>query len=68
MLEAVDEVSSLVCTSRGQVSDRYRSSADAASEQLRLMKEAQLLQDQLKRSEARCDTAQPYVDAKASRV
>lgn len=39
------------CTS--QVSDRYRSSAEAASEQLRLMKEAQLLQDQLKRSTQR---------------
>ncbi|CAM9264942.1 unnamed protein product [Ascophyllum nodosum] len=31
-----------------QVSDKYRSSAEAASEQLRLMKEAQLLQDQLR--------------------
>lgn len=40
------------------MSDRYRSSAEAASEQLRLMKEAQLLQDQLKRSEARCDKAE----------
>lgn len=37
-----------------KVSDKYRSSAEAASEQLRLMKEAQLLQDQLKRSSARC--------------
>ena len=36
-----------------QVSDRYRSSAEAASEQLRLMKEVQLLQDQLKRSTQR---------------
>lgn len=38
-----------------QVSDRYRSTAESASEQLRLMKEAQLLQDQLKRSRARWD-------------
>lgn len=36
-----------------QVSDKYRSSAEAASEQLRLMKEAQLLQDQLKQSTQR---------------
>lgn len=37
-----------------EVSDRYRSSAEAASEQLRLMKEVQLLQGQLKRSTTRC--------------
>ncbi|CBN80137.1 conserved unknown protein [Ectocarpus siliculosus] len=36
-----------------QVSDKYRSSAESASEQLRLMKEAQLLQDQLKHSNER---------------
>ena len=38
---------------RVQVSDKYRSSAESASEQLRLMKEAQLLQDQLKQTNER---------------
>lgn len=38
-----------------QVSDKYRSSAEAASEQLRLMKEAQLLQDRLRQSTSRCE-------------
>lgn len=41
----------LRCTS--QVSDRYRSSAEAVSEQLRVMKETQLLRDQLKQSTQR---------------
>ncbi|CAM9924461.1 unnamed protein product [Ectocarpus sp. 13 AM-2016] len=41
-----------------QVSDKYRSSAESASEQLRLMKEAQLLQDQLKHSNERLEKLQ----------
>ncbi|CAM9563027.1 unnamed protein product [Scytosiphon promiscuus] len=41
-----------------QVSDKYRSSAESASEQLRLMKQVQLLQDQLKRSNERLEKLQ----------
>eukprot|EP00903_Cladosiphon_okamuranus_P021611 g19872.t1 len=41
-----------------QVSDKYRSSAESASEQLRLMKEVQLLQDQLKNTNERLEKLQ----------
>ncbi|CAN0227374.1 unnamed protein product [Pylaiella littoralis] len=41
-----------------QVSDKYRSSAESASEQLRLMKELQLLQDQVKPSNERLEKLQ----------